>query len=202
MLEEREGPISREAVVSSVQKRFESSAYKQLRRSNPELGEDQAFAVTGGGKNQPGRGGSRHGSGKPGGLQVGRGNGGSGRGRGNGGGSSGGGASSGSNSTATAKPGGGCAGCARATRITSVTTPNRSARVWREGPLHNQVRKDGECGDGGRHAWQSVNGRRLPGVLQSRSRDIHHPRNQDSRVFGFNDGGGINTADEGRSLAS
>ena len=94
------------------------------------------------------------------------------------------------------------AGCARATRITSVTTPNRSARVWREGPLHNQVRKDGECGDGGRHAWQSVNGRRLPGVLQSRSRDIHHPRNQDSRVFGFNDGGGINTADEGRSLAS
>ena len=41
-------------------------------------------------------------------------------------------------------PGGGCPGCARATSITSVTTPNRSARVWREGPLHNQLRKDGE----------------------------------------------------------
>ena len=53
MLEEREGPISREAVVSSVQKRFESSAYKQLRRSNPELGEDQAFAVTGGVRTNP-----------------------------------------------------------------------------------------------------------------------------------------------------
>ena len=108
MLEEREGPISPEAVVSSVQKRFESSAYKQLHRSKPKLEEDQAFVVTGGGKNHPGCGGSRHGSGKPGGSQGGRGNGGSGRDRGNGGsgggGFSGGVASSGSSSAATAKP--------------------------------------------------------------------------------------------------
>ena len=62
--------------------------------------EDQAFAATDGGKNHPGRGGSRHGSRKPGVLQGGRGNGGSG-----GRGSSGGGASSSSSSTATAKPG-------------------------------------------------------------------------------------------------
>ena len=101
MLGEREDGFSGEAVVSLVQKRFDSSAYKQLRRSKSKLGEDQAFAVTGGGKNHPGRGGSRHGSRKPGGSQVGRGNGGSG-----GRGSSGGGASSGSSSaaTATAKP--------------------------------------------------------------------------------------------------
>ena len=64
-------------------------------------GEDQAFAVTGGGKNHPGRGGSRPGSRKPGGSHGGRGNGGSG-----GRGFSGGGASSGSSSAATAKPGG------------------------------------------------------------------------------------------------
>ena len=106
MLEEREDGFSREAVVSSVQKRYESSAYKQLRRSMPKSGEYQAFAVTGRGKNHPGRGGSRHGSRKPGGSQGG----GSGRGRGNGGsgsrGFSGGGASSVSSSPATAKPGG------------------------------------------------------------------------------------------------
>ena len=110
VLEEREDGFSLEAVVSSVQKRFEASAYKQLRRSKPKSGEDQAFAVTGGGKNHPSRGGSRHGSGKLGGSQGDRGNGGSGRGRGNGGsgggGFSGGGASSGSSSAATAKPGG------------------------------------------------------------------------------------------------
>ena len=124
MLDEREDGFSREAVVSSVQKRYESSAYKQvLRRSKPKSGEDQAFAVTGAGKNHPGRGGSRHGNRKPGGSQGGRGNGGSG-----GRGFSGGGASSGSSSAATAKPGGGRAGCARATSITSVTAPNRSAR--------------------------------------------------------------------------
>ena len=36
MLDEREDGFSREAVVSSVQKRYESSAYKQLlRRSKP-----------------------------------------------------------------------------------------------------------------------------------------------------------------------
>ena len=99
MLEESEDGFSREAVVSSVQKRFDSFAYKQLRRSKSKSGEDQAFAVTGGGKNHHGRGGSRHG--KPGGSQGGRGNGGSG-----GKGSSGGGASSGSSSAATAKPGG------------------------------------------------------------------------------------------------
>ena len=90
MLEERENKLVCEAVVSSVQKRFESSAYKQLRRSKPKSAEDQAFAVTGGGKNHPGRG--------------------SGRGRGNGGSSgvgfSGGEASSGSSSASTAKPGG------------------------------------------------------------------------------------------------
>ena len=110
MLEESEDVFSREAVVCSVQKQFESSAFKQLRRSKPNSGEDQAFAVTGGGKNPPGRGGSCHGSRKPGGSQGGRGNGGSGRGRGNGrlgrGGFSGGGARSGSSSAATAKPGG------------------------------------------------------------------------------------------------
>ena len=76
MLEEREDGFSREAVVSSVQKPFDSFAYKQLRRSKSKSGEDQAFAVTGGGKNHPGRGGSRPGSRKPGGSQGGRGNGG------------------------------------------------------------------------------------------------------------------------------
>ena len=58
MLEEREDGLSREAVVFSVQKRSDSSVYKQLRRSKPKSGEDQAFAVTGGGKNHYGRGGS------------------------------------------------------------------------------------------------------------------------------------------------
>ena len=101
MLEEREEGFSREAVVSSVQKRFDSFAYKQLRCNKSKSGEDQAFAVTGGGKIHPGRGGSRHGNRKPGGSQGGRGNGGPG-----GKGSSGGGASSGSSSAATAKPGG------------------------------------------------------------------------------------------------
>ena len=48
MLEEREDGFSREAVVFSVQKRSDSSAYKQLRRSKPKSGEHQAFAVTGG----------------------------------------------------------------------------------------------------------------------------------------------------------
>ena len=107
MLEERENGFFREAVVSSVQERFESSAYKQLPRSKPESAGDQAFAVTGGGKKHPGRGGSRHGSGKSGGSQGGRGN------------DSavaaaaravegprGGGASSSSSSAATTKPGG------------------------------------------------------------------------------------------------
>ena len=84
-----------------MQKRFDSFAYKQLRRSKSKSGEDQAFTVTGGGKNHPGRGGSRHGNRKPGGSQGGRENGGSG-----GKGSSGGGASSCSSSAATAKPGG------------------------------------------------------------------------------------------------
>ena len=78
MLGEGEDGFSGEAVVSLVQKRFDSSAYKQLRRSKPKSGEDQAFAVTGGGKNRPGRGGSRHGSRKRGGSQGGRRNGGSG----------------------------------------------------------------------------------------------------------------------------
>ena len=108
MLEEIEDGFSCEAVVSSVQKRFESSAYKQLPRSKPKLAEDQAFAVTGRGNNHPGRGGSRHGSGKSGGSQGGRGNGGGGRGSGGlgGGGFSGGAANGGSSSAATAKPGG------------------------------------------------------------------------------------------------
>ena len=122
MLEEKEDGFSREAVVSSVQKRFDSFAYKQLRSRKTKSGEDEAFAVTGGGENHPGRGGSRHGSRKPGGAQGGRGNGVSG-----GRGSSGGGTSSGSSSAAAAKPGGGLAGCVRATCITSVTAPNRSA---------------------------------------------------------------------------
>ena len=101
MLEEREDGFTGEAIVSSVKKRFDSFAYKQLRRSKPKSGEDQAFAVTGGGKNHPGRGGSRHGSRKPGGSQGGRGNSGSG-----GRVYSGEGASSGSSSAATAKSGG------------------------------------------------------------------------------------------------
>ena len=101
MLEEREDGFSRETVVSSVQKRFDSFAYQQMRRSKSKSGEDQAFAVTGGGKNHPGRGRSRHGNRKPGGSQGGRGNGGSG-----GRCSSGGGACNSSSSAATAKPGG------------------------------------------------------------------------------------------------
>ena len=72
MLEEREDGFSREAVVLSVQKRFESFVHKQLRRSKPKSAEAQAFAVTSEGKNHPGRGGSRHGSSKPGGSQGGR----------------------------------------------------------------------------------------------------------------------------------
>ena len=110
MLEAREDRFSHEAVVSSVQKRFESSAYQQLHRDKTKSGEYDAFAVTGGGKNHPGRSGSCHGSRKPGGSQGGRGNGGSGKGHGNGGSSRGGfsgeGASSGSSSAAAAKPGG------------------------------------------------------------------------------------------------
>ena len=90
MLEKKEGGFSREAVVSSVQKRFKSSAYKQLRRIKPKLAKNQAFAVTGGGKDHPGCGGSRHGSEKSGGSRGAHGNGGSGRG---GGGGSGGGGS-------------------------------------------------------------------------------------------------------------
>ena len=54
MLEEREDGFSREAVVSSVQKRFDSFAFNQLCRSKPKSGEDQAFAVPGGGKRHPG----------------------------------------------------------------------------------------------------------------------------------------------------
>ena len=110
MPEDREGGFSRKAVVSSLQKRLDSSAYKQLHRSKPKSAKYQAFAVARGGKNYPGRGRSRHGSGKSGRSKGGRGNGGSGRGRGNGGsgggGSSGAGASSGSSSAATAKLGG------------------------------------------------------------------------------------------------
>ena len=158
MLEEREDGVSREAVVSSVQKRFESSAYKKLRRSKPKSAEDQAFAVTGGSKNNPGRGGSRHGSRNPGGSQGDYGNGGSDRGRGN----SGSGAEvSRAGEPAAAgvaprpqSPGGGRAGCARATSITFVTAPNKSVRgLARRVTTYNQVRKDGEHGDGGRHAW-------------------------------------------------
>ena len=68
MLEGIEDGFSREAIISSVQKKqFDSSTYKQLCRSKPKSAEDQAFAVTGGDKNHPGRGGSRHGSRKPGG---------------------------------------------------------------------------------------------------------------------------------------
>ena len=110
MLEAREDMFSHEAVVSSVQKRFESSAYKKLHRNKTRSGEDEAVAVTGGGKNHPGRSGSCHGSRKPDGSQGGRGNGGSGKRPGNGGsgpgGFSGEGASSGSSSAAAAKPGG------------------------------------------------------------------------------------------------
>ena len=51
MLEEIEEGFSREAVISSVQNRFDSSTYKQLRRSKPTSAKGQAFAVTGGDKN-------------------------------------------------------------------------------------------------------------------------------------------------------
>ena len=61
MLEEREDGFSREVVVSSVQNRFESSAYIQLHCSKPKSADNQAFAVTGRDKNHPGRDGSRHG---------------------------------------------------------------------------------------------------------------------------------------------
>ena len=71
MLKERKDGFSRETVIFSVQKRFESSAYKPLRRSKPKSAEYQAFASTGGGSNYPSRGGSRHGSGKSGGSQGG-----------------------------------------------------------------------------------------------------------------------------------
>ena len=100
MLEKREDGFFCEAIEPSLQKRFDSFAYKQLRRSKPKSEEDQAFTVTGGGKNHPGRGGPRHGSKKPGGSQGGCGNGGL-----DGRGSSGGGASSSSSSAATAEPG-------------------------------------------------------------------------------------------------
>ena len=129
---------------------FDSFAYNQLRLSKPKLGKDQAIAVTGGGKNHPGRGGSRHGSRKPGGSQGGRGNGGSG-----GRGSSCGGASSGSSSAATAKPGGRtCWVCKSDQHYVRPWLPQTDLPgVWREGPLHNQVRINGERGDGGRHTW-------------------------------------------------
>ncbi|CAM9566006.1 unnamed protein product, partial [Ascophyllum nodosum] len=120
MLEEREDGFSPEAVVSSVQKRFDSFAYKQLRRSKSKSGEDQAFAVTGGSKNHPGRGGSRHGNRSqadhraatetaaraaevP---QVG-------------------GLAAAAKASRPRSLGEGRAGCARATSITSVTAPNR-----------------------------------------------------------------------------
>ena len=112
MLEDRTGSLARPS-KSSVQKRFDSSAYNQLRHSKPKSAENEAFAVTGRGENHPGRGGSRHGSGTSGGSQGNRGISGSGRhgdGGSDGGGSSGGGASSGgcsgSSSATPAKPGG------------------------------------------------------------------------------------------------
>ena len=132
MLEEREDGFSCETIVSSVQKRFESSAYyKQLRRSKPKSVEDQPYAVTGGGKNHPGRGGFRHDSGKSGGLQGGCGNGSSGR--GGDGGSGGSVPRAGKLAVAAVAPrprssGGGGTGYARATSITPVTDTNRSTR--------------------------------------------------------------------------
>ena len=123
MLEEIKGGFSREAVGSSMQKRFDSSAYNRLRRSKPKSGEDQAFAVNGGGKNHPRRGGSRHGSREPGGSQGGYGKGGSG-----GRGSSGGGASSGSSSAATAKPGRRTCWVCKSDHHYVRDCPNRSAR--------------------------------------------------------------------------
>ena len=179
ILEEREGGFSRKPVVSSVQKRFELSAYKQLRRSKPKSGEtkpsrspvgvittpvavdlvtaveNQAYcravvetaAAVGAAKTA---------------TQAAE-------------------DSLMTELAATAveprprSPLGGRAGCARSNSIMSVTAPNRSAWVWREGPLNNQVRKDGARGDGGRHAWQNVNGRRLPDVLRCGSRGINHP---------------------------
>ena len=85
MMDGREDKFSREAILPSIQKRFEPSTYKQLLRSMSKSAEDQAFAVTGRGKNHPGRGESRHGSGKSGGSQGCHGDDGNGRGGGGGG---------------------------------------------------------------------------------------------------------------------
>ena len=123
MLEEREDGLSREAVVFSVQKRSDSSVYKQLRRSKPKSGEDQAFAVTGGVKittdavdlvtaveSQADNGAAVEMAARV--AEV-----------------------SGVGELAAAgvaprprSPGGGRAGCARTTSITFVTAPNRFAR--------------------------------------------------------------------------
>ena len=205
MLEEREDGFMREAAVFLVQKQLGLSAYKQLRRSKPKSAEDQACAATDGGKVHPGRGGfvttvesqADHRAPAETAAAVG--------------------------AAAVARavkvprvgklvaaavaprprsPGGARAGCATATSITSVTAPNRSARVVARGAPHHKVKKDRERGDGGRHASQNINGRRLPGVLRSGTRGVHHPRNQDRRVFGFKKGGGGDKANGGRSVAS
>ena len=198
MLEEREDGFSREAVVSSVQEPFDSSAYKQLSRSKPKSGEDEAFAVTGGGKNHPGRGGSRHGSRKPGGSQGRRGNGGSG-----GRGSSGGGASSGSSSAAAAKPGGRtCWVC----KIDQHYVRDCLIQICQG------------CGERGHYiskCGQMENAVMATDMLGRTSTDDDSPvcseadveayttlENKTRRVFGFNDGGGGNKADGGRAVAS
>ena len=157
MLEDRDDRFSRQAVVSSVQKRFESSAYKQLRRSKPKSGEDQPSRSPAGARITPAavdlvtavESQADHRAAVETAVAVGA-------------------AETAARAAEVSRvgelaaavveprprsPGGGCAGCARATSITPVTAPNRSARVWREGPLRNQVRKDGERGDGGRHTW-------------------------------------------------
>ena len=158
MLEAREDRFSHEAVVSSVQKRFESSAYKQLHRNKTKPGEDEAFAVTGGGKNHPGRSGSCCGSRKPGGPQGGRGNGGSGKGPGNGGSSRGGfsgeGASSGSSSAAAANPGGRTRWVCESNQHYVRDCPKQIYQGC--GERDHYITKCGKtenAGNGDRHAW-------------------------------------------------
>ena len=175
-----------------MQKRFDSFAYKQLRRSKSKSGEDQAFAVTGGGKNHPGRGGFRHGNRKPGGSQGGRGNGDSG-----GKGSSGGGASSGSSSAATVKPGGRTCWVCQSDQHYVRDCPKQICQG--SGEKGHYITKCGQM----ENAVMAVD------ILGRTSKD------DDSDVEAYttleiktgeclvlNDGGGGNKADGGRSVAS
>ena len=195
MLEEREDGFSRKVVVTSVQKRFVSFAYKQLRRSKSQSGEYQAFAVAGGGKNHPGRGGSRHGSRKPVKSQGGGGNGSSGRGLRNGGsgggGFTGGGASSGSSSAATAMPGGRMCWVSKSDQHYACDGPKQICQGW--GERGHYITKCGKM----ENTVMTVDilGRTSTDddFLVCSEADVEAYttlKNHDRRVFGFNDGEG------------